>query len=88
MDKLKVSLSFRRQYKHIYEHLLRQPNKSSYVCQLIEADLKKKGQLSEEEIRRVVMEVLEKKGIGQLGEGFRENDQLDENTVELINKLF
>lgn len=88
MEKHKLSISFRRQYKHIYDHLILQPNRSHYVCRLIDEDMNKKGQLSEEEIRRVVMEELGKQGIRQLDEGFRENDQLDEDTVELINKLF
>lgn len=88
MDKLKVSLSFRRQYKHIYEHLLTKPNRSDYVCRLIEANMNKKGQLSEEEIRKVVMKVLGKQEVGLMDIGIRDNSPLDESDVDLINQLF
>lgn len=88
MDKLKVSLSFRRQFKHVYEHLLGQPNRSSYVCGLIEADLNRKGKLSEEEIRRVVMEILRDQGKGPLGVEITDYDQVDHSDIDLINQLF
>lgn len=88
MEQHKLSISFRRQYKHIYDHLILQPNRSDYVCRLIDADMNKKGQLSEEEIRRVVMEVLQKEGGDKIGLGIETRSNLSHDDVDLINQLF
>lgn len=88
MAKHKLTISFRRQYKHIYEHLLRQPNRSDYVCRLIEADMNKKGEISEEEIGKVIMEILKGKGNSDWALKLDSENQLSKEDVDLIKDLF
>lgn len=50
--------------------------------------MNKKGQLSDEEIRRVVMEILKGQGKGQLEVGDKNKNQLSDEDVNIIKSLF
>lgn len=56
----KLSISFKSQYQHIYEHLQSIPNKSDYIAKAVEAYMnRKQDTASHEEIRKIVMEILQ-----------------------------
>lgn len=89
----KLSISFKSQYQHIYEHLQSIPNKSDYIAKAVEAYMnRKQDTASHEEIRKIVMEILQTQGVhssapipsssSQVMEHFTEED------ADLINQLF
>ncbi|MDN4095647.1 hypothetical protein QYF48_22935 [Brevibacillus agri] len=89
----KLSISFKTQYQHIYEHLQSIPNKSDYIAKAVEAYMnRKQDTVSHEKIRKIVMEILQTQGVhssasipsssSQVMEHFTEED------ADLINQLF
>lgn len=46
-ERLRLSISFREEYRHIYEHLLKQPNKSDYICRILQKEMERDKCLEE-----------------------------------------
>ncbi|MFD1203626.1 hypothetical protein ACFQ38_00545 [Sporosarcina contaminans] len=46
-ERLRLSISFREEYRHIYEHLLKQPNKSDYICRILQKEMEREKCLEE-----------------------------------------
>ncbi|SOC24534.1 hypothetical protein SAMN05880501_11750 [Ureibacillus xyleni] len=38
-ERLRLSISFREEYRPIYEHLLKQPNRSDYICRILQKEI-------------------------------------------------
>jgi ABC-type Fe3+-citrate transport system substrate-binding protein len=94
-NKLRLSISFREEYKHVYEHLSKQANRSDYICRMINKELE-----SEETIQRLE-DKLEKllnaisKGqalviadMKQTDSNIQAEQELREDDIDLINNLF
>ncbi|MGN7472393.1 hypothetical protein [Brevibacillus sp. SAFN-007a] len=91
--RLRLSISFKHQYRHVYDYLQGIPNKSDYIAKAIEAYMnRKQDAASHEEIRKIVLEILQNQGIhssvqipsspSQVAELISEED------ADLINQLF
>lgn len=59
MKRLRMSISFKKQYSHVYEYLQRQGNKSEYIAKLVERDMQNYRETGEQDIRKIVLEVLQ-----------------------------
>lgn len=46
-ERLRLSISFREEYRHIYEHILKQPNKSDYICRILQKEMEREKCLEE-----------------------------------------
>lgn len=94
-QRLRLSISFREEYRHIYEHLQKQPNRSDYICRILQKEMENEksfrsleGRL--EEILLTLTKRVEISASSNLVQDF--SDQLEhslqENDIELINELF
>lgn len=88
MAKLKLSISFRKQYEHLYRYLMDQPNRSDYICRLIQSDMIKKPEVDESVIRRVFMEILQSQIPSNPIPTAQMEDQMAKDDIELLNRLF
>jgi len=94
MKRLKISISFKKQYRHAYEHLLRQENKSEYIAKLVERDMQneqEQGNIgSWENIRNIVLEILQsqKYSIPTSRSSQLNNSDFTKEEIDLINQLF
>lgn len=91
--RLKLSISFKQQYRHVYEHLQGIPNKSDYIAKAVEAYINGGGQstITYENIRSIVMEILQNQGSLTLSANHPASIQIEkisEEDAELINQLF
>ncbi|MCM3472186.1 hypothetical protein [Brevibacillus borstelensis] len=89
----KLSISFKSQYQHVYEHLQSIPNKSDYIAKAVEAYMnRKQDAASHEEIRKIVMEILQNQGIHSSvqipSSPSQVVDLISEEDTDLINQLF
>ncbi|MEI0738834.1 hypothetical protein VQ056_23050 [Paenibacillus sp. JTLBN-2024] len=85
----RLSISFRHEYQHVFEHLGSISNKSDYVAKAVEAYMVgKKTAASYEEIKTIVMEVLRENETLPLLNSSSQTDLLSDEDAELINELF
>jgi len=87
------SISFKQQYRHVYEHLQGIPNKSDYIAKAVEAYINGGGQstVTYENIRSIVMEILQNQGGLPLVTNQPSTSQVEhisQEDAELIDKLF
>ncbi|NBD25626.1 hypothetical protein [Paenibacillus glycinis] len=85
----RLSISFKQDYRHVYKFLVQKPNISDYICRVIEDDIRKVKGSRDEEIRRIVMDILSAQEIS--GISFKPSvlhDQLSNEDIELIDQLF
>lgn len=94
MDKHhRLSISFKNQYQHVYEHLQDIPNKSDYIAKAVEAYMSggKHQTVSHEEIRGIVLGILQEQGdIPMIIEMLSSSqmEQLSQEDAKLISELF
>ncbi|WP_026673975.1 hypothetical protein [Alkalihalobacterium bogoriense] len=89
--KLRISISFRTEYRHLYDHVIKQANSSDYICRVLQKDYERKQ--SEKSLEEKIEELL---AFLSKGEKLIINndttklmsDRLDEEEIELINELF
>jgi len=90
MDKRhRLSISFKQQYQHVYEHLQGISNRSDYISKAVETYMTgNKTAASHEEIRAIVMEVVREQGNLLLVNPTFQANSLSTEDAELINELF
>lgn len=86
-----MSISFREEYRHLYEYLQRQPNKSDYICRLLQKELDKEKSL-EEKLSHLINLISDKNIVFNteatteiLGQA---EQRLNDSDIDLINNLF
>lgn len=89
----KLSISFKSQYQHIYEHLQSIPNKSDYIAKAVEEYMyRRQATASHEEIRKIVMEILQNQSVHSsvpiTSSPSQVMELISEEDADLINQLF
>jgi len=86
---MRLSISFKQQYRHIYEHLKTVPNKSDYIAQALETYLNNERTVTHDQIREIVMEILQKSSVHYGNQpNIEQSDVLSKEDAELLNQLF
>jgi hypothetical protein len=64
MERLRLSISFKKEHKHLFEYLQTVPNKSDFIGKTIDAYISggRHSPVSNDEIRKIVMEILQSQG--------------------------
>ena len=90
MDKrMRLSISFKQQHRHIYEHLKSVPNKSDYIAQAVEAYMSHESTALHDQIRDIVMEILQKSPVSFANQSnIEQSDVLSKEDAKLLNQLF
>jgi len=90
----KISISFREEYLPVYEWLKGRGNISSYICELVMADMKN-GVHSDDfeaKVETILLKLLKNRNLVEQGDGVkvaRENlESLSSEEKDLINSLF
>ncbi|WP_019123909.1 hypothetical protein [Brevibacillus massiliensis] len=87
--RMRLSISFKEQYRHIYEHLKSVPNKSDYIAQAVEAYMNHGSSDLHDQIREIVMEILQKSPVSYVNQSnIEQSDVLSKEDAELLNQLF
>lgn len=90
-ERLRLSISFREEYRHLFEHLQKQPNRSDYICRILQKELEQKKSL-EEKIANLLNLISAKNNIintDATTDSFGQTEQiLKINDIDLINNLF
>ncbi|MBB2482475.1 hypothetical protein H5P36_20090 [Bacillus sp. APMAM] len=90
-ERLRLSISFREEYRHIYEHLQRQPNRSDYICRILDKEIVQEKSL-EEQIAHILNLISNKRFIVNseiVAESSEKTEQqLQNEDIDLINTLF
>jgi metal-responsive CopG/Arc/MetJ family transcriptional regulator len=93
MDKRhRLSISFKQEYRHVYEYLQGVPNKSDYIAKAVEEYISDEhSAITHQQIRAIVIEILQDQG----GFLFHSNqhtavgaEKITEEDADLINQLF
>jgi hypothetical protein len=58
--RLRLSISFKQQHRHIFEHLKSIPNKSDYICKAVEFFMNHGSSDLHDQIREIVMKTCRK----------------------------
>lgn len=60
----RISISFKQEYRHVYEHLQAITNKSDYIAKAIQEYMSgnRESSINHEDIRKIVIEVLSQQG--------------------------
>lgn len=92
-DKRRLSISFRKEHHHIFEHLMTVVNKSDFIAKALEAYITDGGQssISHKEVRRIVAEILQDRS--KTDQTFIQSstsleNQISEEDAELLSQLF
>jgi hypothetical protein len=93
MDKRnRLSISFKREHRHLFEQLQSVSNKSEYIGRAIEAYMSdKQFSITHEEIRKIVMQILQTQGNPSstlIQPIASPNKQISDQDIDLISKLF
>lgn len=88
--RMRVSISFKQQYRHIYEHLKSVPNKSDYVAQAVEAHMNNESMALHDQIRKIVMEILQKSSVSHENHisALQNGNSISTEDADLLNQLF
>lgn len=64
MERHRLSISFKKEHRHLYEYLKSIPNKSEFISKALDAYISgdKHSEITHDEIRKVVMEILQAQG--------------------------
>lgn len=89
----RLSISFRKEHQHIYEHLMGISNRSDFIAKALEAYISGGSQQSVtyDEVRRIVAEILQ--GRSQMAQTFIQpspslENQISEEDADLLSQLF
>jgi len=86
---MRLSISFKEQYRHIYEHLKSVPNKSDYITRAVDYYIKHESSDLHDQIREIVMDILQKSPVSfENRPNINNNDFLSKEDVDLLNQLF
>ncbi|MGN8230850.1 hypothetical protein [Paenibacillus polymyxa] len=87
----RLSISFKKEYQHIYNHLQGVTNKSDYIAIALEAYISggRQSPVSIEEIRKVVLQILRKQGdSSQTFPPPHPEHPISAEDVDLLSQLF
>ncbi|RIW32681.1 hypothetical protein D3H55_12415 [Bacillus salacetis] len=94
-SKLRLSISFREEYKHVYEHLSKQANRSDYICRIIDKELENEETIQrlEEKLEKLLNALVDGQALPVFEkEQTDSNDQteqkLRDEDIDLIKNLF
>ncbi|MBS5913109.1 MAG: hypothetical protein KID09_21215 [Paenibacillus macerans] len=92
-NRKRLSISFRKEYQHIYQHLMSVSNKSDFIAKALDAYISGGGQpsVSHEEIRKIVAEILQ--GQSNMAQTLIQpspslENQISEEDADLLSQLF
>ncbi len=90
MDKrMRLSISFKQQHRHIFEHMKSVPNKSDYICKAVEFYMNHGHSDLHDQIREIVMEILQKSPVPCANQSnIEQSNVLSKEDAELLNQLF
>ena len=64
MKKRKISISFSKNYEDIYDFLIKKPNISQFICQVVEEKMfQEQEDLLEKQVEKIVERLISEKGI-------------------------
>lgn len=90
-ERFRLSISFREEYRHIYEHILKQPNKSDYICRILQKEMERDKCL-EEKIENLLSIFTDNKMLSNpflLSSSTIKGEQdLQNEDIDLLNTLF
>lgn len=89
-QRLRLSISFREEYRYIYEHLQKQPNRSDYICRILQKEIGQEQSL-EEQMTHLLSLISDKRIIFDpeiVAESGKTEQQLQNADIDLINTLF
>jgi hypothetical protein len=88
-NRMRLSISFKQQHRHIFEHLKSVPNKSDYISRAVQAYMNHGGSDLHDQIREIVMEILQNSQVSNINQShIGQGDFLSDEDAELINRLF
>lgn len=90
-NRYRLSISFKKEHQHIYDHLTGISNKSDYIARALEVFISGGGQstISHAEIRRIVLQILHEQGsLPQTLPSSPSEHQISEEDVDLLSQLF
>jgi len=87
--RMRLSISFKQQHRHIFEHLKSVPNKSDYICKAVEFYMNHGHSDLHDQIREIVMEILQKSPVPCANQSnIEQSNVLSKEDAELLNQLF
>jgi len=92
-NRMRLSISFKQQHRHIFEHLKSVPNKSDYISKAVEFYMNHGSSNGSsdlhDQIREIVMEILQKSPVPCANQSnIEQSDFLSKEDAELLNQLF
>lgn len=89
----RLSISFKKEYSHIYEHLKTIPNKSDFIGKAVEAYMSGGHSAipNEEDIRKIIMEILQNEGnlpVSPTQPLSPNHNQISDEDIDMIAQLF
>jgi hypothetical protein len=89
----RISISFKKEHQHIYNHLMTVSNKSHFIALALEAYISGDGKssISHEEVRRIITDILQEQSnpsqvfIQPLPPS---DNQISREDVDLLSQLF
>jgi len=87
--RMRLSISFKQQHRHIFEHLKSIPNKSDYIAKAVEFYMNHCSSDLHDQIREIVLEILQKSSVHYVNQpNIEQSDFLSKEDAELLNQLF
>ena len=88
-NRMRLSISFKQQHRHIFEHLKSVPNKSDYISKAVESYMNLGHSDLHDQIREIVLEILQKSPVSfENQSNIEQSDVLSKEDAELLNQLF
>ncbi|WP_339253838.1 hypothetical protein NSQ43_05755 [Sporosarcina sp. FSL W8-0480] len=88
-QRLRLSISFREEYRYIYNHLRKQPNRSDYICRILQKEIAEEKSLEKQmsHLLSLISEryVMNLENVAEIG---KTEQKLENEDIELINTLF
>jgi len=86
---MRLSISFKQQHRHIFEHLKSVPNKSDYISRAVQAYMNHGRSDLHDQIREIVLDILQKSPVSISNQSnIEQSDVLSKEDAELLNQLF
>ncbi|MBP1153949.1 MULTISPECIES: hypothetical protein [unclassified Paenibacillus] len=87
----RLSISFKKEHQHIYDHLQSIPNKSHFIMSALELFLRRGGgntAISHEEVRKIVTDILREQNISSPAISPPPLNLISEEDADFISQLF
>ncbi|WP_026674011.1 hypothetical protein [Alkalihalobacterium bogoriense] len=90
-QRLRISVSFRNEYRHLYDHVIKQANSSDYICRVLQKELEREQNAKrlEDKLEDLLSAINTKGILFNSNNGTAELEQsLNDEDINLINQLF